>query len=110
MAPYSAQFQVAKRGPQIWLVIGASGVFYLRNNASGEVAGVGWDGWGRLGRMVGGWVGWLGGVGWDSEGMVRGWVGWLDHGFPLRHGNPSTMLLVLVLDAQSVANPLSRPE
>ena len=52
----------------------------------------------------------VGGVGWDSEGMVSGWVGWLDHGFPLRDGNPSTTLLVLVLDAQSVANPLSRPE
>ena len=52
----------------------------------------------------------MGGVGRDSEGMVRGWVGWLDHGFPLRDGNPSTMLSVLVLDAQNVANPLSRPE
>ena len=110
MAPYSAQFQVSKRGPQIWLVIGASGVLYVGNNDSGEVGGrwvgwlgaVGWDG-GEMGGMVER-------VGWDGEGMVGGWVGWLDHGFPLRDGNPSTMLLVLVLDAQNVANPLSRPE
>ena len=32
-------------------------------------------------------------------GMVGGLVVGLDHGFPLRDGNPSTMLLVLVSDA-----------
>ena len=47
-------------------------------------------------------MGWLEGAGWESEGMdgmVGGLVVGLDYGFPLRDGNPSTMLLVLVLDA-----------
>ena len=47
-------------------------------------------------------MGWLEGVGWESDGMdgmVGGLVVGLDFGFPLRDGNPSTMLPAFVSDA-----------
>ena len=72
-----------------------------------------------MGGMVGGWVGgvrWWGdgwGVGWDGGGMggmVGGLVVALDHGFPLRDGNPSTMLPRCSSHMpQDDTNPLSRP-
>ena len=47
---------------------------------------------GEAGEMMGGW-------GEQRWGIIGGLVAGLGHGFPLRDGNPSTMLLVLVSDA-----------